>query len=149
MKSNTYILKFILSLGILILVSNCAIGKSQDRSRTDILGYSITVDYGRDKETYFWESNLSEINLMDALAEFSLREDPSMRFITTNQTIEIYDILGTRNSYTHGWKIYLDGVLLSPEKFKKGVKVSQSTKILIQYVPVQRLLYQRSPEPNL
>jgi hypothetical protein len=144
MKILITTLKIILSLGFLSLFLQCSFGKTQDTLAPDSPGYRITVDYGEQKETYFWQSSLSHVDLMDALAEFSLREDPSMRFITTNQTIEIYDILGTRNSYTHGWKIYLDGELLSPERLKKGVKISQSTKVLIQYASVQRLLYQKN-----
>ncbi|XDD43402.1 hypothetical protein AB3N58_03345 [Leptospira sp. WS60.C2] len=84
-------------------------------------------------------SILETKDLLFLLAELSKKEDPSMRFISTNRTEEIMEVNGIRNTWTEGWVVYVNGERLDGVQLKRGVRVNQTDQILIRYQAVERV----------
>ncbi|WP_411821689.1 hypothetical protein [Leptospira sp. 'Mane'] len=78
-------------------------------------------------------------DLLLILAELSRKENPSIRFISTNKTEEIMEINGAKNSWKEGWVIYINGEDVRPTKLKLGVRVGKEDKIEIKLIPVERV----------
>ncbi|WP_041769632.1 hypothetical protein [Leptospira biflexa] len=78
-------------------------------------------------------------DLLFLLAELSKKEDPSMRFISTNRTEEIMEVNGLRNSWNEGWVVYVNGERLDGVQMKRGVKVGPRDQIQIRYESVERV----------
>ncbi|WCL48251.1 hypothetical protein [Leptospira sp. GIMC2001] len=103
-------------------------------------GFHVTVYFEEFTEKFFLSSeDVGRKNLVEILTEMSLAENPSMRFVTTNTTIEIYDILGTRNTLTKAWKIFVNGKEIDPISLKKGVEVNWKSKIEFKFLPYERI----------
>ncbi|TGN07219.1 hypothetical protein EHS11_18000 [Leptospira ilyithenensis] len=73
------------------------------------------------------------------LAELSQKENPSIRFISTNKTEEIMEINSVRNSWKEGWVIYINGEVVNSVELKLGVRVGMEDKIEIKLIPVERV----------
>lgn len=132
------------AIPVLSIIFQLACSSTERFDDPNLLGYRMHVDYGDRKEIYFLESYRESMNLNDLFTEFSLRNDPSMRFITTNQSIEIYDVMGTRNNYYKEWRIYLDNKHLPGEKLRKGVTVNQDSRIELRFRDAVRIILQKS-----
>jgi hypothetical protein len=78
-------------------------------------------------------------DLLGILAELSVSENPSIRFISTNQTEEIMEINGRRTSWKEGWNLYLNGKYLSPSDLKRGLKVGSFDTIRIKLETTERV----------
>ncbi|EOQ89087.1 hypothetical protein LEP1GSC202_1866 [Leptospira yanagawae serovar Saopaulo str. Sao Paulo = ATCC 700523] len=78
-------------------------------------------------------------DLLFLLAELSKKEDPSMRFISTNRTEEIMEVNGVRNTWSEGWVVYVNGERMDGVQMKRGVKVRPTDQIQIRYEAVERV----------
>ncbi|TGK46674.1 hypothetical protein EHQ43_06845 [Leptospira bouyouniensis] len=78
-------------------------------------------------------------DLLFLLAELSKKEDPSMRFISTNRTEEIMEVNGVRNTWNEGWVVYVNGERMDGVQMKRGVKVRPTDQIQIRYEAVERV----------
>lgn len=92
------------------------------------------------EETKMIPSGLLETkDLLFLLAELSKKEDPSMRFISTNRTEEIMEVNGVRNTWSEGWVVYVNGERMDGVQMKRGVKVRPTDQIQIRYEAVERV----------
>lgn len=92
------------------------------------------------EETKLFPSGLFETkDLLFLLAELSKKEDPSMRFISTNRTEEIMEVNGVRNTWNEGWVVYVNGEKMDGVQMKRGVKVRPTDQIQIKYEAVERV----------
>lgn len=96
-------------------------------------GFTIHVDFGDRREDYYWESMESRADLAEILASMSLNQEPSMRFITTNQSWEVYDILGTRNRAGKAWVVFVDGEEIPPTRLARKTYVRPHQTIILRY----------------
>ena len=78
-------------------------------------------------------------DLLAVLADLSIKENPSIRFISTNQTEEIMEINGRRTSWKEGWNIYVNGERISPKELKRGIRIGEKDKIKINLENVERV----------
>ncbi|MCC5815520.1 MAG: hypothetical protein JJT78_12250 [Leptospira sp.] len=125
---------------ISIFFFQCGILFQNTKNFDDKLGFKMIVYYEDREEIYFLPSEVDRMDLNDLFSEFSLRNDPSMRFITTNQSIDIFDIMGTRNNFQKEWVIYLNGKYISGSVLKKGVLVHQNSKLVLRYTKASRMI---------
>lgn len=130
-----YSILFSLSL---LLLFDC----QQNRSNADRHDGSIKIRVLCDEfdDEFHYPTPLSEKkDLLQVLAELSLRESPSIRFISTNQTVEIMEINGRQNTWKEGWSIYLNGQFISISGLKKGVRVEERDIIEIRIEAIERV----------
>jgi hypothetical protein len=127
---------------ILFITINCSfIYKKKSIPQTESYpSYRLFVDFPDRKEIYTLREDSSSNELSDILANFSLNQDPSMRFVTTNQTIEVFDIMGTRNNFQFAWRLYIDYKELSWKELKKGKYISTNQMIQLKFLPVRNSL---------
>ncbi|GBF50609.1 hypothetical protein LPTSP4_21350 [Leptospira ryugenii] len=141
MKFQTllHLVKVIAYTKVLFVFLFCTASPSQRRveSASDIQIQFQSSEYEETKRISVppWESR----DLLLLLAELSKKEDPSLRFISTNRTEEIMEVNGLRNSWKEGWTIYLNDQKIMGTDLKKGIRVSPKDKILIRYESVQRV----------
>jgi hypothetical protein len=123
---------------ILVCTTDCFTSKREmDRSDIKIKLQVICDEF---EEVFTYPTPLSERkDLLSLLGELSLKESPSIRFISTNTTEEIMEINGRRTSWKEGWNIYLNGELVSPQELKRGLKVYEKDKILIRLEKIERV----------
>jgi len=146
LKKNTYfqfldlylsrvtILVFIFSL---FLFSDCH--TNSPKNQNSIVGYKLIVDYPDRKEVYILPiENIVGNELSDILAGYSLQQDPSIRFVSTSQSIEVMDVLGTRNNFQYAWRLYVDYKEVSPSDLKKSKPVQLNQIIQLKYLPLRK-----------
>lgn len=115
----------------------CSFNKKQEFE--EFLGFKIFVIYeGKVTEYKLSESKL-KMDLIDLLARFSELNNPSMRFITTSNTIDVYEVDGIRNSNQKEWALYVNEKWISGETLKKGIWVYQDSKIELIYTKAIRI----------
>jgi hypothetical protein len=104
--------------------------------------YDIQIEIIQNNETksigYLFPNseNDSEKNCKDFLSileELSIQSKIEIRFLSTNQTIEIISIDGIRNQWKKRWKIYSKTIEITPGELSKGHKVCEEDKISIRY----------------
>ncbi|MCZ8343572.1 MAG: hypothetical protein O9301_11100 [Leptospira sp.] len=78
-------------------------------------------------------------DLLTLLAELSKKEDPQLRFISTNTTEEIMEVNGQRNTWKEGWVIYVNEEKISSKALKKGIRVGVEDQIQIRFEAVERV----------
>ncbi|MCW7480887.1 hypothetical protein [Leptospira kanakyensis] len=130
---------FIIIVSFLIFFGvQCSLAtKSKTSKEPQIQIQFISDEY---EETKSIPSSLFESkDLLLILAELSRKEDPSMRFISTNRTEEIMEVNGKSNSWSEGWVIYVNEEKIDGVQMKRGVRVSPSDKIEIRYEAVERV----------
>jgi hypothetical protein len=111
-------------------------------------GYTLVVDYGDSRDLYFLEyDQVTNGRLIEILEAFSLRNEPSLRFITTNQTVQVFDVMGIRNNTQKEWRLYLEGKEITPELLKKDQIVPMGSKVELLYLEARGIPFgsQRSP----
>lgn len=92
------------------------------------------------EETKEMDSSLYEKqDLLILLAELSKKEDPSLRFISTNRTEEVMEVNGVRNTWKEGWVIYVNESKVDGKSLKRGIKVGVSDKIEVKFESVERV----------
>ncbi|TGK82677.1 hypothetical protein EHQ24_15000 [Leptospira noumeaensis] len=144
---NFFLLRFILLnqvLFLIFLLSQCSLpSKSKTSQEPQIQIHFISDEY---EETKFIPSSLFESkDLLLILAELSKKEDPSMRFISTNRTEEIMEVNGKRNSWSEGWVVYVNEERIDGIQMKRGVRVGPNDKIEIKYEAVERVFGRPRP----
>ncbi|BDA79892.1 hypothetical protein LPTSP3_g28220 [Leptospira kobayashii] len=118
-------------------ISNRKKNSKQDSITNQI---KIRVLCSEFEEEFYYPILLGEKkDLLLILAELSQKENPSIRFISTNKTEEIMEINGARNSWKEGWVIYINGETISSSELKLGVRVGKEDKIEIKLIPVERV----------
>ncbi|PJZ85179.1 hypothetical protein CH366_02775 [Leptospira harrisiae] len=117
--------------------------KSKTSKEPQIQIQFISDEY---EETKKIPSSLFESkDLLLILAELSKKEDPAMRFISTNRTEEIMEVNGKSNSWSEGWVVYVNAERVDGIQMKRGVRVSPSDKIEIRYEAVERVFGRPTP----
>lgn len=126
------------SLGMVLILLQCNLPiKSKKSKAPEIQIQYFSEDY---EETKSIPSSLLESkDLLLILAELSKKEDPSMRFISTNRTEEIMEVNGKRNSWSEGWVVYVNEERVDGVQMKRGVRVGPNDKIEIRYEAVERV----------
>ncbi len=130
---SLYLLLFLFSF-----TTNCRSSFAEKKNKEPQIQIQF---YAKDyEETKSIPSSLFETrDLLFLLAELSKKEDPSMRFISTNRTEEIMEVNGIRNTWSEGWVVYVNGERLDGVQLKRGVKVNQADQIQIRYESVERV----------
>ena len=91
-------------------------------------------------DVFYYQTPLFERkDLLTVLAEMSVKEDPAIRFISTNQTEEIMEVNGRRTSWKEAWEVYLNGKKISPYELKRGIRVGESDRIEIKLEATERV----------
>lgn len=144
---NFYFSRFVLSISVFLQIFlgvQCLLPtKSQTSKEPQIQIHFISDEY---EETKSLPSSLLESkDLLLILAELSKKEDPSMRFISTNRTEEIMEVNGKRNSWTEGWVVYVNEERIDGIQMKRGVRVSPNDQIEIRYEAVERVFGRPTP----
>ncbi|EMY60310.1 hypothetical protein LEP1GSC203_2553 [Leptospira terpstrae serovar Hualin str. LT 11-33 = ATCC 700639] len=134
----------VFSLGMVLILLQCNLPiKSKKSKAPEIQIQFFSEDY---EETKSIPSSLLESkDLLLILAELSKKEDPSMRFISTNRTEEIMEVNGKRNSWSEGWVVYVNEERVDGVQMKRGVRVGPSDKIEIRYEAVERVFGRPTP----
>lgn len=123
---------------ILFCIGNCMTSKTTNKSKEpEIQIHFLSKDYEETKSIP--SSLLDRKDLLFLLAELSKKEDPSMRFISTNRTEEIMEVNGIRNSWDAGWVVYVNGERMDGVQLKRGVKVGPNDQIRIRFETVERV----------
>lgn len=121
------------------LFSNCQ--TNSQKNQNSILGYKLIVDYPDRKEVYILPvENIVGNELSDILAGYSLQQEPSIRFVSTSQSIEIMDVLGTRNNLQYAWRLYVDYKEVSPSDLKKSKPIQLNQIIQLKYLPLRKVI---------
>ncbi len=121
----------------IVSIFSCMTPSEIDRSSHRI---QLRVKCDEFDDTFYYPTPLMERkDLLTVLAELSLKENPAIRFISTNQTEEIMEVNGRRTSWKEAWHIYLNGQLLSSEDLKKGVRVGEKDKLEIRLEATERV----------
>ncbi|WP_246052113.1 hypothetical protein [Leptospira idonii] len=132
-----------------IMFVNCTSGLQRKRNSYDQEGIHIHVSCSEFEESFYYPTPFSEKkDLLQVFAELSQKENPSMRFISTNRTEEIMTINGASNSWKEGWVIYVNGEKISPVDLKLGVRVGKEDRIEIKLEKVERIFGQPSENAN-
>lgn len=144
---NLFLSRFVLLNIIAILIFfgvQCSLAtKSKTSKDPQIQIQFISDEY---EETKKIPSSLFESkDLLLILAELSKKEDPAMRFISTNRTEEIMEVNGKSNSWSEGWVVYVNAERVDGIQMKRGVRVSPSDKIEIRYEAVERVFGRPTP----
>lgn len=133
-----YFVSFCFLLLILLSLGNCHSSFPEKNTKEPQIQIQFdSKDYAETKSIP--TSVLETKDLLFLLAELSKKEDPSMRFISTNRTEEIMEVNGIRNTWTEGWVVYVNGERLDGVQLKRGVRVNQTDQILIRYQAVERV----------
>ena len=134
---------FLFLIQILFITINCSfIYRKKSNPQTESYpSYRLFVDFPDRKEIYTLREDSSSNDLSEILANFSLNQDPSMRFVTTNQTIEVIDVLGTRNNLQFAWRLFIDYKELTCKDLKKGKSISTNQMIQLKFLPVRNSLF--------
>lgn len=122
--------------------ANLASGLDADSDEMDERVPEIRIHFLCDefKETKRIPSSLYEKqDLLNLLAELSKKEDPQLRFISTNTTEEIMEVNGQRNTWKEGWVIYVNEEKISTKALKKGIRVGVEDQIQIRFEAVERV----------
>jgi len=139
-KSHIRFTLLILLPLLMISQIHCSLFEANKREVPKV-GYKLLVDYPDNKEMYILPVELVTTNeLLDILAGFSLQQDPSIRFVTTSQSIEVMDVLGTRNNYQYAWRLYVDYKEVSPTDLKKSKPIQLNQIIQLKYLPARKKL---------
>ncbi|MCW7489137.1 hypothetical protein [Leptospira meyeri] len=136
---------FLSIIPILVLLAlQCSLRtKSKTSKDPQIQIRFISNEY---EETKFIPSSLFESkDLLLILAELSKKEDPAMRFISTNRTEEIMEVNGKSNSWSEGWVVYVNEEKIDGVQMKRGIRVSPNDKIEIRYEAVERVFGRPTP----
>lgn len=140
---SRFVLLNIIAIPVL-LSSQCSYPtKSKTSKEPQIQIHFISDEYEETKKIP--SSLLESKDLLLILAELSKKEDPSMRFISTNRTEEIMEVNGKRNSWSEGWVVYVNEERVDGVQMKRGVRVSPSDKIEIRYEAVERVFGRPTP----
>ncbi|TGL87640.1 hypothetical protein EHQ68_07005 [Leptospira congkakensis] len=144
---RNFLLRFILLnqvLFLFLLLSQCSLpSKSKKSKEPQIQIHFISDEY---EEIKFIPSSLFESkDLLLILAELSRKEDPSMRFISTNRTEEIMEVNGKSNSWSEGWVVYVNEERVDGVQMKRGLRVGPNDKIEIKYEAVERVFGRPRP----
>lgn len=140
---SSFIFFIIVSFLIFFGVQCTLATKSKTSKDPQIQIQFISDEY---EETKSIPSSLFESkDLLLILAELSKKEDPAMRFISTNRTEEIMEVNGKSNSWSEGWVIYVNEEKIDGVQMKRGVRVSPSDKIEIRYEAVERVFGRPAP----
>lgn len=110
----------------------------------EFIGFRVLVYYEGKTQEYKLPEQKPQMDLLEIFARMSAMESPPMRFITTNNSVEIYEVDGIRNSNAKEWAVYVDKKWISGESLKKGVVVPQNAKIEILYLKAVRIPLPRS-----
>jgi hypothetical protein len=127
---------------ILLAFSMLGISGCQSTSEIDRSEIRIKLRFVCDEfdDLFYYPTPLMERkDLLTVLAELSLKENPAIRFISTNQTEEIMEVNGRRTSWKEAWEIYLNGQKITPYDLKKGIRVGDKDKIEIKLEPTERV----------
>jgi hypothetical protein len=107
--------------------------------------YDIEIEINRDDESmktgYHFPKDLTPNqnsgkickDLLFILEDLSLQSKLEIRFMSTNQTIEIISLDGIRNQWTKKWKIFSQNKEILPKKLHSGHIVCENEKIIISY----------------
>ncbi|MCW7494275.1 DUF4430 domain-containing protein [Leptospira sp. 2 VSF19] len=116
----------------------CALLTKSKTSKEPVIQiHFISDEY---EETKRIPSSLFESkDLLMILADLSKKEDPSMRFISTNRTEEIMEVNGKSNSWSEGWVVYVNDEKMDGIQMKRGIRVGPNDKIEIRYEAVERV----------
>ncbi|MDF3819964.1 hypothetical protein P3G55_08650 [Leptospira sp. 96542] len=87
---------------------------------------------------YIPTSYFEKKDLLLILSELSQKDDPSMRFISTNRTEEIMEVNGLRSSWKEGWVVRVNGAVVTGLELKRGIRVGYNDKIQIRLETVER-----------
>ncbi len=91
---------------------------------------------------YYPTPRLESKDLLTVMGEMSLKENPSIRFISTNQSVEIMEVNGRKTSWKEVWFIYLNGKKISSFDLKNGVRVGEKDTIKIRLEFTERVFGQ-------
>lgn len=118
-------------------VFSCTTPNEIDRSDHRI---QLRVKCDEFDDIFYYPTPLMEKkDLLTVLAELSLKENPAIRFISTNQTEEIMEVNGRRTSWKEAWHIYLNGQLLTSHELKQGIRVGKKDKLEILLEATERV----------
>jgi hypothetical protein len=100
--------------------------KREDESKKT--GFKFPQDFTPD-------SNSGKLckDLLSILEDLSLQSNLEIRFLSTNQTVEIISLDGIRNQWKKRWKIYHQKEEILPKKLYTGHFVCEDEKIEISY----------------
>ncbi|WP_244245330.1 hypothetical protein [Leptospira kemamanensis] len=122
----------------IVFFVNCFSSEKTNKSKEpEIQIHFLSKDFEETKSIP--SSLLDRKDLLFLLAELSKKEDPSMRFISTNRTEEIMEVNGIRNSWDAGWVVYVNGERMDGMQLKRGVKVGPNDQIRIRFETVERV----------
>jgi len=124
-------------LGLSFYIQYQSPKSEMDRSEHRIMLRFICDDF--DDEVYYPTPLFERKDLLAVLADLSIRENPSIRFISTNQTEEIMEVNGRRTSWKEAWEVYLNGKKISPYDLKTGIRVGEKDKIVVKLEAVERV----------
>ncbi len=128
-----------LYLGILLLFSNCLVLFYDSPRLKPLFHYEIEVNSPDGKNTFRLELEKEEMDLLELLEEASLKESPSLRFMTTKQSVEVIRVNEWNNTWKEAWFLYLHEERLTGEEIKKGKKIENGSTLSLRYEKVDRL----------